>query len=139
MTRRGKVILAIRTDKPQAELYLYANGKQLTAVKWQAHRQLANTLHVQLAKILDQSSIFWDDIQGIVCYQGPGSFTGLRIGLSVANALAYAQNVPIVARHGDDWIEKGIKDLLEGNPPAGGDKITVPYYNRPAATTPPKK
>jgi tRNA threonylcarbamoyladenosine biosynthesis protein TsaB len=37
------------------------------------------------------------DIEGVVCFKGPGSFTGLRIGLTVGNALAYAQNIPVVA------------------------------------------
>lgn len=74
-------------------------------------------------------------IEGIVCFKGPGSFTGLRISLSVANALAYAQAIPIVAKHGEKWIESGIKDLLAGKK----DRIALPYYDRPAATTPPRK
>ena len=156
--RQAMIILALRTDKPKAELYLYEDKKELGQLKWQAHRELSSTIHKQIDKILNPRTkisklrnpitdysardlvrgkqVFsLGDIGGIVCFKGPGSFTGLRIGLSVANALAYVTNIPIVARKGDDWLEQGIKDLQAGK----NDKIVVPYYDRLAATTPPKK
>lgn len=129
------IILGVRTDKPEAELYLYDGEKQLGQLKWQAHLELSKTIHSKIQEILNLLSISWNDIEGIVCFKGPGSFTGLRIGLSVANTLAYANHVPIVARRGEDWLEKGIVNLQAGK----NDKIATPYYDRPAATTPPKK
>jgi len=126
-------ILTLKTDKPEAELGLFANSQQLTAVKWQAHRQLASTIHKQLKEVLQGR--YLKDIDGIACFKGPGSFTGLRIGLSVANGLAYTQNIPIVARQGKNWREQGIKDLLAGK----NDRIATPFYGRSAKTTSPKK
>lgn len=125
------ITLGIRTDKPQTELYLYKDKEQIAEMKRQAHRELSGTIHEQIDKLLNKSSISLKDIDGIVCFKGPGSFTGLRIGLSVANALAYAQNIPIVARRGEDWLDKGIKDLTSGKT----HKIATPYYDRPAATS----
>ncbi len=130
--KRGTAILGIRTDKPEAELYLYKNNKQIAETKWSAHRELSSTIHKQIDKILNKSSISLEDIKGIVCFKGPGSFTGLRIGLTVANSLAYTQNIPIVARQGDDWLKKAINDLASGK----SDKIATPYYDRPAVTSP---
>jgi len=129
------IILTLRTDKPEAELGLYDNQTQLGYIKWQAHLELSKTIHNEIEKILNKSSISLDQVQGIVCYKGPGSFTGLRIGLSVANALAYAQTIPIVATGTDDWLESGITQLLAGQ----NIRIALPEYDRPAATTPPKK
>ena len=125
------IILGLRTDKTEAELYLYKDRKCLGKLKWQAHLELSKTIHRQIKKLLNKSSISLKDVEGIVCFQGPGSFTGLRIGLSVANTLAYANSIPVVAKRGDDWLESGIKDLLAGK----NDKIAVPYYDRPAATS----
>jgi len=125
------IILGLRTDKPEAELYLYKDQQPLGELKWQAHLELSKTIHRQIKKLLNKSSISLKDVEGIVCFQGPGSFTGLRIGLSVANTLAYANSIPVVAKRGDDWLESGIKDLLAGK----NDKIAVPYYDRPAATS----
>src|SRR5437868_13732457 len=127
------IILILRTDKPVAEMGLYENTKQLVYIKWPAHRILADTLHKKLREILNKSSISLEDVQGIICFKGPGSFTGLRIGLSIANSLAYSQNIPIVARNGEKWLEQGIKDLLAGQ----NDQIAIPEYGAPAKTTQP--
>jgi tRNA threonylcarbamoyladenosine biosynthesis protein TsaB len=129
------IVMTIRTDKPEAELEIYDDQKQLAYVSWQAHLELSKTIHKEIDRILNKLSISAEDLKGIVCYSGPGSFTGLRIGLSVANALAYAQNIPIVAKTGEDWVETGIKDLQAGK----NDKIALPKYDRPAATTSPRK
>lgn len=129
------IILAMRTDKPGAELYLYRDKTELGQMKWQAHRELSNTIYTKIKEILNKLSISLDKIDGIVCFEGPGSFTGLRIGLSVANAFVYSYNIPIVACGGEKWLETGIQDLLAGK----NDKIALPKYDRPAATTPPRK
>ncbi len=127
-------VLAIRTDKPEAELYLYDGTKKLADLKWQAHRKLAETIHEQIAKTLNKSSISLNELNGIVCYKGPGSFTGLRIGMSVGNGLAYAFKIPIAATSGDNWAEDGIKKLNDGH----GDNIAVPRYGSSPKTTTPK-
>ena len=129
------IILTIRTDKPEAEIGLYDDQKQLVYETWQAHRQLAETIHHKIDQLLKSNSKKLDQIQGIIVFQGPGSFTGLRIGLSVANALAYSLNVPITAEQKEDWIKLGIKHLLAGR----SDKIALPEYGSPVRTTNPRK
>ena len=128
-------ILALRTDKPEAELYIYDNQKKLTEIKWAAHRQLAETLNSEIDKILNKSSISYKDLDGIAVFKGPGSFTGLRIGLSVANALAYSLDVPIVAAGGDDWLNDAINKLQARQ----NDRIAIPEYGSPVHVTRPKK
>ncbi len=98
------ITLAIRTDKPEAELYLLRDEEQLAAHKWEAHRELGTTLHQQIRHILDEQNLTVDEINHITVFEGPGSFTGLRIGISVANAFAYALAIPITAASGDSWL-----------------------------------
>ena len=129
------LILAIRTDKPEAEIGLFDDNAQIAYEIWQAHRQLAETVHAKLAELLDKQSKDWSDIAGIVAYQGPGSFTGLRIGLSVANALAASYKVPIVGTTGDSWAQDGISALLSGSENA----VVLPEYGAPVHITQPKK
>ena len=74
-------------------------------------RQLAETIHTKILDLLKTQDKQWSDIQAVVCYKGPGSFTGLRIGISVANALASSLDVPIESSTGDDWIEISIKKI----------------------------
>lgn len=129
------VILTVRTDKPEAELGLYDNGAQLAYETWQAHRELGMVIFEKVDALLRGQRRKLEDIDGIVCFQGPGSFTGLRIGLTVGNALAYALGVPIVARQGAEWLECGIADLLAGK----NERIVLPEYGSNAHTTPPNE
>src|SRR5690242_2313426 len=108
------IILTIRTDKPEAEIGLYDDERQLVHHTWQAHRQLAETLHQAIKDILKKSQHGWSDLKGVVVYQGPGSFTGLRIGVSVANALAYSEQIPIVGSTEEKWARHGIQKLVQG-------------------------
>lgn len=128
-------ILALRTDKPEAELYIFDGDKKLAELKWQAHLKLAETLNSKIEEILNKSSISYEDLGGLAVFKGPGSFTGLRIGMSVANALAYGLDIPIVAKGGENWLEQSIKKLQNGQ----NDKIAAPEYGAPVNITRPKK
>lgn len=125
------IILSIRTDKPEAEIGLFDGKEQLVYKVWHAHRQLAESLHSKILKLLESQHKSWNDIGAIVAFTGPGSFTGLRIGLSVANALAYSYMIPIVGASGEDWIHAGSTKLLEGQ----DEKQILPKYGSPAHTT----
>ncbi|PIZ63663.1 tRNA (adenosine(37)-N6)-threonylcarbamoyltransferase complex dimerization subunit type 1 TsaB [Candidatus Saccharibacteria bacterium CG_4_10_14_0_2_um_filter_52_9] len=127
--------LTIRTDNPQAELGLYQDGKRLAFTTWEAHRQLAETIHFKIKQLLETEQLSLKDLKGIMIYEGPGSFTGLRIGASVANALAYALNIDVVGATGKDWTASGVKVLASGK--AG--QYAVPNYGAPARTTTQKK
>ena len=129
------MILTLRTDKPEAELGLYDDDKRLAYLIWPAHRELAEMIHRRIDTLLKEHAKQLHDITGIVCFQGPGSFTGLRIGLSVANALAVALDVPIVASQGDDWLKVGVTRLVSGE----NDIQALPFYGADAHITPQKK
>lgn len=129
------LLLTIRTDKPEAEIGLYEDDKQLAYQIWQAHRQLAETLHRRIDELLRQQHKELKQLQGIVCYKGPGSFTGLRIGLTAGNALAYGMRIAIVAADGNDWQARGIARLLDG----GNDRLALPEYGADVHITLPKR
>lgn len=129
------LVLAIRADKPEAELYLLDKEVILESVKWLAHRELSNTIHKKTLEILNKLSKDIKDLEGLIVFQGPGSFTGLRIGAVVANTLAYALDIPVVGAVNEDWLAKGAKMLLAGR----NDKIVLPRYGREANITTPRK
>lgn len=129
------LILTLRTDKPEAEIGLYEDDTQAAYETWQAHRELAETLHAKIAEKLNSIGRDWHDIEGVVAYKGPGSFTGLRIGLSVANALAYARNIPVVGASGDHWVRQGLELLNQQK----GGKVALPDYGAPVHITTQKK
>ena len=129
------MFLTLRTDNPEAEIGLYDGEKQLSYHKWLADRKLAKELLGVIRDELKKQNADWKDISGVIAYQGPGSFTGLRIGLTVANTIAYGQDIPIVAAQGDDWIATGLKRLAAKET----DRMVLPHYGAEANITMPKK
>ena len=99
--------------------------------EWQAGRTLARGL----LKFLEEKTGDLHDIGGIGVMKGPGSFTGLRIGLTVANTLADSLNVPIASATGEDWREMALKKLRAGE----NEKIVMPEYGAAAHITAPRK
>lgn len=129
------IILSLRTDKPESEIGLFDDKNKLEYVTWPAHRQLAETVHHKLNELLESNGLTLNQIEGIAVYRGPGSFTGLRIGLSVANALAASLHVPIVGGGDDNWLEVSLEKLLSGE----DQKLIQAEYGAPVHITQPKK
>jgi tRNA threonylcarbamoyladenosine biosynthesis protein TsaB len=128
-------ILTIRTDKPEAEIGLFKDHEQVDYEVWAAHRELSLTILPKIEELLKRNRLAFQDIQGVVAFRGPGSFTGLRIGLSVANAFAYGLNVPLAGSDREDWIADGIKRLRKGE----NERIALPKYERAPNITKQKK
>jgi tRNA threonylcarbamoyladenosine biosynthesis protein TsaB len=57
----------------------------------------AEKLHVFIAEIIKEAGILMSDLKAIAVSQGPGSYTGLRIGVSTAKGLCYALEIPLIA------------------------------------------
>lgn len=129
------IVLAVKTDNPLAGIALYKNDSLLAAESWQAHTTLTQTLHSKVREILNKSSISLDELNGIIFYRGPGSFTGLRIGAAVANTLAYSLGIPIVDSFGKEWEKMGLAGLAAGK----NQKIVLPKYGQPVHTSKPVK
>jgi tRNA threonylcarbamoyladenosine biosynthesis protein TsaB len=129
------LVLTIRTDNPEAEIGLFDSQSKLGYEVWHAHRELSMTIHNKINDVLVAHNKSFEDIQGIVCFAGPGSFTGLRIGLSVGNTLAYGLDLPILATQGEEWIADGIKQLESGHT----DKVAQPFYGADVHITVPRK
>jgi len=71
------------------------------------HSELAVSLIDNLCK---EADIKPADIEGVLCMEGPGSFTGLRIGYSIAKGLALSLSIPFAAIPTFDCIAHGIND-----------------------------
>jgi tRNA threonylcarbamoyladenosine biosynthesis protein TsaB len=129
------LILTIRTDKPEAEIGLFNGTEKLAYESWQAHRQLAETIHTKINELLETNEKALSDLEGIVFYKGPGSFTGLRIGASVANALADSLQVPLISETDEQWLDLGLQRLVAGE----NDQIALPFYGSAPNITAQKK
>lgn len=130
------MILTVRTDRPEAQVALFEDTVCIASEQWEAHRILGETIHVKISELLRSASSTLSDVEGIIFYKGPGSFTGLRIGASVANTLAYALNVPVQGETGQDWQLEGIRKLSNAQRFTVG---VVPMYGAAPHITQSKK
>lgn len=128
------MIILLDTSTPLCKLTL-ADGETQTESEWQADRTLAKGLLGYLQVQLAEQNKTWQDVSGIGVYKGPGSFTGLRIGLTVLNTAADALAIPIVGATGDEWKHDAIVRLNAGE----NDTIVLPEYGSDAHITKPRK
>lgn len=128
------MILLLDTSTPVCKLTLI-DGDWRYDNEWQADRQLAKGLLNYLQQQLTKNHKTFADIRGIGAMKGPGSFTGLRIGLTVLNTMADAEGISIVGETGADWQAKAASRLLAGE----NEKIVLPFYGGEAHITKPRK
>ena len=130
------MVIAIKTDSDPTELYLVDDknntGSIVVDKSWSANRALARNLLGEIEKITGKD---FGILSGIIVYEGPGSFTGLRIGITTANTMSYALNLPIVGSTGSKWLKRGLIRLRDNE----NDRIVLPKYGSEAHITAPKK
>lgn len=91
-------ILNIETATKNCSVALAKDGKTILckeiAEEGYSH---AERLHVFIEAIIKEAGIALHDLSAIAVSQGPGSYTGLRIGVSAAKGLCYALDIPLIA------------------------------------------
>jgi len=91
-------ILNIETATKNCSVALAKDGKTILCkeISEQGYSH-AELLHVFIEEILKQSNVTFQDLNAIAISKGPGSYTGLRIGVSSAKGLCYALGIPLIA------------------------------------------
>jgi len=91
-------ILNIETATKNCSVALAKDGKTILykeiAEEGYSH---AERLHVFIEEIIKEAGIGYQDLSAIAVSQGPGSYTGLRIGVSAAKGLCFALDIPLIA------------------------------------------
>lgn len=131
-------VLAKMSDAWAELAIVDARGKEIAMRHWEAGRSLARDLHQELEQLaMFDENHSWQDIAGIGVYAGPGSFTSLRIGLTVLNTYAHELRLPIAGVQGDTdtWKQRALQRLVTGE----HDEIVMPQYGAPAHITAPRK
>ena len=91
-------ILNIETATRNCSVALAKEGKTILCkeIAEQGYSH-AERLHVFIFEILKEAGLHFQEIQGIAVSKGPGSYTGLRIGVSAAKGFCYALGIPLIA------------------------------------------
>lgn len=89
-------ILAIDTATQVSSVAVASADKLAAELTMQAKLTHSETLMPHIKEVLRMANVRKEQLEGIAVSIGPGSFTGLRIGLAAAKAMAYALDLPIV-------------------------------------------
>jgi tRNA threonylcarbamoyladenosine biosynthesis protein TsaB len=91
------MILHIETSTKVCSVALSKDGK-LVAEKTLSSAEFSHSenLTVFIQEIMDAAKVSFDDLSAVAVTSGPGSYTGLRIGVSTAKGICYAKKIPLI-------------------------------------------
>jgi len=90
-------ILGIDTATPFLALGVVEDEKVLSELRFNAGQTHAQILLPSIDRVLEEASLKLEELDGIAISIGPGSFTGLRIGLATAKGLCFASGKPLIS------------------------------------------
>ena len=90
------VTLALSSSSSQGSIALAKDAKVVFSHSWQKQSSHSEIVTSVLSDAFSEVKMTATDIDLFVCTQGPGSFTGLRVGISVVRTLAQIKNRPII-------------------------------------------
>lgn len=89
------MILALETSSKVSSVAIAEDNRLLAEITTESKLTHSKTLIPHIEKVLKLANKEKSDMEKIAVSIGPGSFTGLRIGLAAAKAIAYALNIPL--------------------------------------------
>lgn len=90
-------ILQIETSTTNCSVAISKNGKTIAVKEVSDGYSHAENLHVFIKEILASSELLYSDLHAVAVSKGPGSYTGLRIGVSTSKGLCFALDIPLIA------------------------------------------
>ncbi|WP_462249022.1 tRNA (adenosine(37)-N6)-threonylcarbamoyltransferase complex dimerization subunit type 1 TsaB [Ferruginibacter sp.] len=91
------LILNIDTATETAQVSFAKDGKVLQSITNEMQKDHASFLQTAIQQLAKKSSIALADVDAIAVTAGPGSYTGIRVGMASAKGLCYALNKPLIA------------------------------------------
>lgn len=88
--------LAIDTSSDMAGVALSDGGKAVAECNWRSHQNHTVELMPAVSRLLERAGVGFGELKGVVVARGPGSFNGLRVGISTAKGLALSRGIPLV-------------------------------------------
>jgi len=91
------LLLGIESSSEYCTVLLCNNGEVISMVQHTEAFSHAAVLTRMIESCLKKVSLDFKDLEGVFISMGPGSYTSLRVGVSTAKGIAFAQNIPIIA------------------------------------------
>ncbi len=91
------ILLGIETATPVCSVAVWRDNKVLALVESEGEKDHSAKVNGYIQKALAEANLSLSDLDGVVVSAGPGSYTGLRIGVSTAKGLCVALDIPLLA------------------------------------------
>lgn len=90
------LILNIDTAVNAASVCLAKDGNILSFAKNENQKDHSSWLHIAIKEVFEKNALQLDSLDAIAVTEGPGSYTGLRIGMATAKGICYALHKPLI-------------------------------------------
>jgi tRNA threonylcarbamoyladenosine biosynthesis protein TsaB len=108
------LILNIETSSESCSVAIASNGIVRASLQSDESRSHASILTVLIERLLRENNYTTGDFDAVAISKGPGSYTGLRIGVSVAKGICYGAQKPLIAVNTLQSMMNGLKRELTG-------------------------
>jgi tRNA threonylcarbamoyladenosine biosynthesis protein TsaB len=102
-------ILHINTALETASVSLAKNGAVIIERRNDVQKEHASFLHLAIDEVIHEVGITLKNLDAVAVINGPGSYTGLRVGLAAAKGICYGLSVPLITVNTLEWMAEACK------------------------------
>jgi tRNA threonylcarbamoyladenosine biosynthesis protein TsaB len=107
-------ILLINTALTEASVGLCVDGVLIDQITNDIQKEHATFLHPAIELLCKRNNIDLGALNAVSVINGPGSYTGLRVGLAAAKGICFAKEIPLICINTLEWIAYGNKENTQG-------------------------
>jgi tRNA threonylcarbamoyladenosine biosynthesis protein TsaB len=106
------ILLAIETALDVCSVALGKNGEVISAKEERGQNLHSSRLTILISEVIAEAGLKMKDLQAVAVSKGPGSYTGLRIGVSTAKGLCYGLGIPLIGINTlESMARRAIKEI----------------------------
>lgn len=107
------MILLIDTSQETASVALSKEGQVLFSEENKISKEHASWLHTAIGRLLAEAEMTLAELKAVAVIAGPGSYTGLRVGMAAAKGFCYALNIPLITRNTLEVMAESMRPVAE--------------------------
>lgn len=130
------MILYLNTNDKIAKIQLYDDGVIFVdEISFNSSFILSEELLQKIEALFNKNGHTKKELSLIAVNIGPGSYTGIRIGITTANCLAFSLGIPIIGVPDKDFVTEGLDQIIKKAEKDNFSSPVMPIYNFPPHIT----